>query len=771
MIAAAYFFRWGILHLLGGVLPPYITFYPAVMLVAMVSGLGPGLLATGLAAVATLFFILLPYGRPGSLDHSDLIALVLFGGINIFFCFMAERYRQMRFRMAKLVKQRTEALEESRQSAVASLENARQAERQAKQVETALRESNERLKRVLEVETVGVMFWDLTTGCLVDANDTFLRFMGYTRSDVEARSLTWQRLTPPEYIDLSLAEVRKFMETGRVGPYEKEYLHKDGTRQWLVFAGSSLGNNMAVEFCVDISDRKRTEAALRESEARFRSLIEGAPEGVYIQCDDIYQYVNKAMVALAGATRAEDLLGTPSMDRIAPEFHEIVRQRNRLQSETGQASPLTEVEYVRLDGTRVRVEAMAVLVDFRDQKGHMVFMRDITERRKAEMERASLEAQLRQAQKMESVGRLAGGVAHDFNNLLMGIMGHAELCRDAIKQGDPACVHLDAIIDAAQRSAGITRQLLAFARKQTVAPVVLDINDHVSGTLKLLRQLIGENIELAWLPVARRSTVMMDPSQIDQILANLAVNARDAIDGVGKVTFETRDAVLDAAFCAEHKGAVPGAYVMLAVSDTGCGMDSVTLEHIFEPFFTTKDVGKGTGLGLATVYGIVKQNNGYIDVESVREKGTTFRIYFPRYTGGLASSGATSSIERPKGKETILLVEDDGLIRMTMRAFLETLGYTVLLAERPTEALRLAEEHAGVIALLLTDVVMPELSGRELANRLIAQRPALRCLFMSGYTADVIVHSGVLDEGVHFIAKPFNRDQLAHKVREVLDAK
>ena len=396
---------------------------------------------------------------------------------------------------------------------------------------------------------------------------------------------------------------------------------------------------------------------------------------------------------------------------------------------------------------------------------------DITESKRAEAERRKLQEQLHQAQKMESVGHLAGGVAHEFNNLLMGIMNYVELCRDGLAPDHPIREWLDEITADSQHSVNLTRQLLAFARKQMIAPKVLDLNDTVASMLKLLRRLIGEDIDLAWMPCVDVWPVKLDPSQIDQILANLAVNARDAIGGVGKLTIQTTNVTLDEAYCAEHVGSVPGDYVLLALSDDGCGMDAETVGHLFEPFFTTKGVGEGTGLGLATVYGIVRQNNGFIDVCSEPGEGTTFRIYLPRFRGAtVEEADAETPAALPGGDETVLLVEDEKSIRVTAALFLEALGYTVLTADCPQEALRLAAEHPGRIHLLITDVVMPGQSGHDLAAQLATDRPEMKRLFMSGHTADVIAHRGVLDEGVEFLGKPFTRDELAQKVREVLDA-
>jgi signal transduction histidine kinase/CheY-like chemotaxis protein len=395
---------------------------------------------------------------------------------------------------------------------------------------------------------------------------------------------------------------------------------------------------------------------------------------------------------------------------------------------------------------------------------------DITERKHAEAKHAKLHEQFAQAQKMESVGRLAGGVAHDFNNLLMGIMGYTQLCMDKIALDHPIREYLAEITHDAERSAEITRQLLAFARKQTIAPRVLDLNDAVAGMLKLLQRLIGEDIKLAWRPGVGVRPVKLDPSQVDQILANLCVNARDAIDGVGNITLETKSMTIDADYCATRPEAIPGAYVSLAVSDDGCGMDKETLVQVFEPFFTTKGLGKGTGLGLATVYGIVKQNHGFINVYSEPGQGTTFRIYLPQVVAADAIQAASATAAKPlRGTETVLLVEDEKSIRNTMDLFLKDCGYTVLVAEDPKKALNLAGMHPGEIHLLITDVIMPDMSGRDLANLLLARRPTIKRLFISGFTADVIAQRGVLDDGVNFLSKPFGRDVLVRKVREVLE--
>jgi PAS domain S-box-containing protein len=397
----------------------------------------------------------------------------------------------------------------------------------------------------------------------------------------------------------------------------------------------------------------------------------------------------------------------------------------------------------------------------------------IQETARQETAHSKLQEQLNQAQKMESVGRLAGGVAHDFNNMLNVILGHSELALDDLAEDSPLRDGIEEIRKAAERSANLTRQLLAFARRQTIAPRDLDLNETIASMLKMLERLIGEDIDLLWKPGTRLDLVRIDPGQLDQMLANLTVNARDAIGHRnGKITIETGNVCFDEEYCADNAGFLPGDYVVLAVSDDGCGMDEETRAQIFEPFFTTKGVGKGTGLGLSTIYGIVKQNNGFVNVYSEPGEGTTFRIYLPAIGAESRRHEEVRGADTHPvgGKETILVVEDEAAILNLARTMLERLGYTVLTAGTPTEARQLAQEQSGRIHLVITDVVMPEMNGRDVTNSLKEYCPHIRCLFMSGYTANVIAHQGVLDEGVNFIQKPFSPRDLARKVREVLDS-
>jgi CheY-like chemotaxis protein len=361
-------------------------------------------------------------------------------------------------------------------------------------------------------------------------------------------------------------------------------------------------------------------------------------------------------------------------------------------------------------------------------------------------------------------------VAHDFNNMLGVILGHSELAMKRLDASEPIYISLKSIHTAAERSADLTRQLLAFARKQTIAPKVLNLNQTIEGMVSMLTRLIGEDIDLAWRPGRNLGAIKMDPSQIDQILVNLCVNARDAIVDTGKVTIETNTVTFDAAYCAMHADFVPGEYVLLAVSDNGCGIDPETISHLFEPFFTTKDTGKGTGLGLATVYGIVKQNKGFINVYSELDQGTTFKVYLPLHATKIEPTELTgAAVPAVHGHETILLVEDDSLHLEITKNMLETQGYIVFPAATPNEAIRIAGTQDGKIHLLITDVIMPEMNGRNLSRDMLSLYPKLKCLFMSGYTANVIAHHGVLDVGIHFVQKPFSMNDLAAKVREALD--
>lgn len=516
---------------------------------------------------------------------------------------------------------------------------------------------------------------------------------------------------------------------------------------------------------------KSDAEALRKSEIKQKEMISNISDVIAILDRDGTVTYNSPNVERWFGWRPEDLMGTDIWTMIHPDDATFIQKEFSVVLDHDYLSKTMEYRYKCKDGHYKPIELTVVnLTNDSIINGLLINYHDITERKAEEQEKLKLQDMLAQTQKIESIGRLAGGVAHDFNNMLSIIMGNAELTLDSIPDSDPLKENIQEIISAGQRSTSVVRQLLAFARKQTISPIIINLNDIIADILKMLRRLIGEDIYLFWKPSADVWPVKMDPSQIDQLLANLAVNARDAIKDVGKVTIETANIQFDSAYCETHDGFRPGDFVMLTVSDDGCGMDKVTQAHIFEPFFTTKGVGQGTGLGLSTVYGIVTQNNGFINVYSEPGQGSTFRVYIPRcQLTEINTDKKAIEPTPPTGVETVLLVEDEQSILKLGRAMLGRLGYTVLAANSPDEAIRLAEEHDGEIQLVMTDVVMPGMNGRDLANQLLARHKNLKCLFMSGYTANVIEHHGVLDEGVHFIQKPFTKKDLAIKVRETLD--
>jgi PAS domain S-box-containing protein len=497
-----------------------------------------------------------------------------------------------------------------------------------------------------------------------------------------------------------------------------------------------------------------------------RITIDSSPEGIFwLDESGRFTFVNRQAFESLGYDR-EQMLHLHLWD-IDPDFPpERWVEQWQLMRRSGRR--IFETRHRTRDGRIFPVEVCANQVYFRGIEFHTAFVRDISERVSEREARRNLEQQLLQAQKLESIGQLAGGVAHDFNNMLGVISGYTEhllnMPFDASVLED-----LRQVEAAARRSADLTRQLLAFARRQTIAPRILDLNEAVAELLKMLVRILGEGIELSWRPEARPALVNLDPSQIDQVLVNLCVNARDAINGRGTVTIETGNREFDAAYCADHAGALPGCYVMLAISDDGCGIDREHLTRIFEPFYTTKNEGYGTGLGLSTVFGIVKQNEGNIEVYSEPGEGTTFRIYLRAAEAESAAPASALPQKVAGGHETILVVEDEAAILELCRRQLERLGYRVLVADSPAKALALAAADERPIDLLITDVVMPRMNGNVLAAELREQRPGLTTLYFSGYTANVIAHHGVLEPGVFFLAKPFSLNELDTAVRRALE--
>jgi PAS domain S-box-containing protein len=627
----------------------------------------------------------------------------------------------------------------------------------------SLAASEAKLSSILRVAPVGI---GVTKGRMVtELNPAMCDITGYSREELLGQGTRLLYLTNEECLssgDRLYAQIDQ-QDTGMT---EAVWRRKDGQRVDILLSAAPLNPNdpddQFTVVAVDITERKQAEKDLKLAHEKLLTILDSIDSTVYVADMDTYEilFMNKKMITDFGGNKTGDLCY--SAFRKNSEPCECCTNGQLIDKDGNPAgvcvwhdkNPVTGRYYINHDRAIQWTDGCL---------GRIQIATDITELKR-------MEAQLQQAQKMESVGRLAGGVAHDFNNMLAVILGHVEMALEDLDPAAPLHASLQAVQYAAERSAALTRQLLAFARKQTVSPKLIDINDAVEGMLNMLRRLIGEDIDLLWQPGRNLKPVKVDPSQIDQLLANLCVNARDAIAGQGKITIETDTRTLDDAYCADHPGSLPGEYVLLEVSDDGCGMDKNLLNHIFEPFFTTKEQGKGTGLGLASVFGMVKQNNGFINVYSEPGQGTTFKIYLPAYAENATGEVAkVPDLPTEHGHETVLLVEDEPAILEMTTIMLSRLGYTVVAAASPGEAIRLTHEHRGRIDLLMTDVVMPEMNGRELAENLLSRFPDLKRLFMSGYTANVIAHHGVLDEGVHFIQKPFSMSDLGVKLRDALE--
>jgi PAS domain S-box-containing protein len=610
------------------------------------------------------------------------------------------------------------------------------------------------------------------------------RVRGYTPEEIMAMKLT-EQLTPDSFalanwvLSEELAiEAREDRDQKRSRKLELEFTHKDGSTYWsevnLTFIRDSQGKPVGIlGVSRDITERKRAEDALRESEEYFRRLTKQSPIPIAIIGDKgEVDFLNERFNATFGYT-LDDL---PNLKAWWPRAYPDEQYRKEViaswqnaikeaEATTGDIKP-SEYRVTCKNGT-IRIAEI-----FGSKIGNkiLVLLPDFTERKRAEEEKADLQEQLRQSQKMEAIGRLAGGVAHDFNNILTVIKGYSQLSLAEIKEDNALSENIEEIIKATDRAADLIRQLLAFSRRQVMEMKVLGLNIILENLDKMLRRLIAEDIELTTLLAEDLGNVKTDPGQMEQVIMNLVVNARDAMPDGGKLTIETANVELDEAYAHTHVAVKPGRYVMISVSDTGVGMSPEVKDRVFEPFFTTKEKGKGTGLGLSTVYGIVKQSGGNIWVYSVPGKGTTFKIYLPRVDEPLEKLGRRVEVnEIPRGTETILLAEDEEEVRNLAVRFLESQGYKVLKASQGLEAFLIAEEYEGIIHLLMTDVVMPKLSGRELADRIAEIRPEIKVLFMSGYADNAIVHHGVLEGGMNYLQKPFTLDGLAKKVREVLN--
>ncbi len=644
-----------------------------------------------------------------------------------------------------------------------------------RKMEEALRQSESYYRTLFETSgTAMFIIEEDTTISLVNSN--FEKLSGYSKQALEGKKSWTEFFHPDDAVWMKKNHyLRRQDRYAALHQYECRFIARNGEKLDLLLSVDMIsGTTRSIASCIDITERRQMEEALEESEEKYRSILNNIEDGYFeVDLAGNFTFFNDSLCRI---------LGYPSVELMGMNYREYMDRENAervfiaYNQVATTSAPLKgfDWEFIRKNGEKCYVDTSVSLMKNAGGEaiGFRGVARDITERKKAEAEKEELQAQLHQAQKMESVGRLAGGVAHDFNNMLTIINGYAEMMTDLLPPSDPMHDNAREIYDAGKRSAVIVRKLLAFARKQTISPVPMNLNDGVSSMFKILQRLIGENIDLLWKPGQKVWMIKMDFSQIDQILANLVVNARDAIADIGKITIETKNIEFDKEYCDNHAGFVSGQFVMLAVSDNGCGMDKNVLENLFEPFFTTKEIGKGTGLGMPTVYGIVKQNNGFVNVYSEPGEGTTVRIYFPRFSEKADAAGTekkTPVLQKGHG-ETILVLEDESVVLNITRIMLEKLGYTVLTAATPSDAMALAEAQDGKLDLLITDIIMPEMNGRKFADKLTSRYPDIKTLFMSGYTANVVAHHTILEEGLYFIEKPFPVNKLAAKVKEVLSA-
>jgi len=640
-----------------------------------------------------------------------------------------------------------------------------------KLAEEAVRKSEVRYRELVENANSIILRRD-PEGRITFFNEFAQRFFGYREEEILGRNVVGTIVPEKDSSGMDLAHMIRDISRHpeHYATNENENMLRSGERVWVAWTNKPIfdpDGKVAQILCIgnDITERRKAEEALKTSEVRYRTLVEGMSEAVMqVDNDDRVQFVNLQFCQMTGY-REDELLGRVGYEiYFDPEEQELIRRKNRLRRE--KASDAYETRMRKKTGEEVLVRISGSPVT--DVQGNVVgsigVITDITERRR-------LEEDVLQLQKMEAIGRLSGGVAHDFNNLLQGIMGFAERALRKLPEGDPSRKYLEGIEKTVDKAASLTYQLLAFSRKQVFQPVVIEFNEIVRDSEKMLRRMISEDIEIVTHLSPDAGRVKVDPIQIEQVIMNLAVNSGDAMPKGGRLVLETANVELDQAYIRLHPDLSPGSYVVLTVSDTGCGMDTETLAHIFEPFFTTKEIGKGTGLGLAMVYGIVRQSGGGIEVQSARGRGTTFKVYLPRkdQEAEAKKAVATLSEELPRGTETVLLVEDEEELRDSMREDLSHSGYSVLEAENGEAAFRLFSEHPGTIHLLITDVVMPKMSGPDLARQLAPLRPELKVIFISGYPAAATLSHGLKPLGLAFLQKPFKSHVLLRKVREVLD--
>lgn len=643
-----------------------------------------------------------------------------------------------------------------------------------KWAEHSLKESESRFRTLFEQSPIGIIM-AAPNGFPIRSNKALRELVGYTEEEICSRSfLEW---THPDEREAS----QRLIKSIAAGEYdrkimEKRYLHKNGDMVWGRTAVTAVRNSAgAVEYFIamveDITESKMAEQVLQDSENRYRSLFMHSPDAVFAALDGEVSLVNQACLSLFGAQKDEDIVGKPILDLVAPEFRALAAKRRDILDAEGRPLPLAEMQVLRMDGKPVDVEVLTSAFPMGDAMATHVILRDISARKNMEKEKEQLQEQLSQSQKLESVGRLAGGVAHDLNNLLSPIIGFGEILSDDLEPDDPKREAVEEILGAGLRARNLVRQLLAFSRKQTLEFKPLDISQTLGAFKNLLRRTIPEDIEIKVVSSEKVLPVMADAGQMEQVIMNLAVNAADAMPNGGVLTLETGMADLDADYAKLHSEVQPGRYAALVISDTGQGMDQAARERAFEPFFSTKGK-RGTGLGLATVYGIVKQHGGSIWLYSEEGQGATFKIYLPvAEESRPADEPEKKAVIKLNGDETILLVEDNANVLHLAGTILKRRGYKTLAAKGSAEALEIIKSGKEPIHLLLTDVVMPEMNGRQLYTKALEMLPALKVLYMSGYTDNVIAHRGVLDEGVQFIQKPFSGKGLAEKIRKILDEK
>jgi len=640
-----------------------------------------------------------------------------------------------------------------------------------RRAEQALRESEERYRLLFENNPQPMWVFDRETLAFLAVNGAACQHYGYTREEFLA--MTIRDIRPSEDIPALLRSVAsESNELHRAGVWR--HRKKDGTEIAVEISSHPLrfaGRSAQLILATDVTERIRAEEALRQSEQKYRDIFDFATVGIYqSRRDGSLITANAPLADILGYDSPEDLL-RHNLDEIYADPAE--RRELITRFEPSKKAHRQEVRWKRQDGTPIWLELDARAVRNADGTTRYFegFVHDISERKKSEEEKRRLQEQLVQAQKMEAVGQLAGGIAHDFNNLLTAITGYSELLLGELPPEDLRRSHADEIRKAGERAASLTQQLLAFSRRQVLEPKVLDVNIVVADIERMLRRLIGEHIELKTPKAPNLWKVKADPGQIEQAILNLVLNARDAMPNGGTLAIATSNAQLDESFTRSHVPTQPGPYVCVAVSDTGVGISDDVKARLFEPFFTTKERGKGTGLGLSTTYGIIKQSGGYLWCDSEVGRGTTFRVLLPRVDEPVTQAEQRKPLPPiHPGDETLLLVEDEPEVRSLVQRILKTQGYTVVTAANPDEALAVAREFKGPIQLMVTDVVMPGMSGLQLAERLAPTRPDMRVLFMSGYTNDAIGHQGVLDPGTAFLQKPFTPNALARKVREVLEA-